>query len=109
MRRKRMDAKTLRQNFLDHLRENGHAIIGGAPLIPEHDPSVLFTTAGMHPLVPFLLGEAHPAVRRLANVQKCLRTNDIMEVGDATHLTLFEMLGNWSLGDYWQPEAIRLS
>jgi alanyl-tRNA synthetase len=104
-----MDAKTLRQTFLDHLRANRHAIIGGAPLIPEHDPSVLFTTAGMHPLVPFLLGEPHPAGTRLANIQKCLRTNDIMEVGDATHLTLFEMLGNWSLGDYWKAEAIRLS
>jgi alanyl-tRNA synthetase len=104
-----MDAKTLRQTFLDHLRANGHAIIGGAPLIPEHDPSVLFTTAGMHPLVPFLLGEPHPAGTRIANVQKCLRTNDIAEVGDARHLTFFEMLGNWSLGDYWKHEAIRLS
>jgi len=104
-----MDSKTLRKTFLDHQRANGHAVIGGAPLIPEHDPTVLFTTAGMHPLVPFLLGEPHPAGRRLANVQKCLRTNDIFEVGDATHLTFFEMLGNWSLGDYWQAEAIRLS
>jgi alanyl-tRNA synthetase len=104
-----MDAKTLRLTFLDHLRANGHAIIGGAPLIPEHDPSVLFTTAGMHPLVPFLLGEPHPSGTRLANVQKCLRTNDILEVGDDTHLTMFEMLGNWSLGDYWKSEAIRLS
>ncbi len=104
-----MDAKTLRNTFLDHLRANGHAIIGGAPLIPEHDPSVLFTTAGMHPLVPFLLGEPHPAGTRIANVQKCLRTNDIAEVGDARHLTFFEMLGNWSLGDYWKHEAIRLS
>ena len=104
-----MNAKTLRQTFLDHLRANGHAIIGGAPLIPEQDPSVLFTTAGMHPLAPFLLGEPHPAGRRLANVQLCLRTNDILEVGDATHLTLFEMMGNWSLGDYWKERAIRLS
>jgi len=104
-----MDAKTLRQTFLDHLHANGHAIIGGAPLMPEHDPSVLFTTAGMHPLVPFLLGEPHPAGTRIANVQKCLRTNDITEVGDARHLTFFEMLGNWSLGDYWKAEAIRLS
>jgi alanyl-tRNA synthetase len=104
-----MDSQSLRQRFLDHLRAHGHAIIGGAPLIPEHDPSVLFTTAGMHPLVPFLLGEPHPAGPRLANVQRCLRTNDILEVGDAHHLTFFEMLGNWSLGDYWKDEAIRLS
>jgi len=102
-----MDAKTLRQTFLDHLRANGHAIIGGAPLIPEHDPSVLFTTAGMHPLVPFLLGEPHPAGTRIANVQKCLRTNDIAEVGDARHLTFFEMLGNFSFGDYFKRDAIR--
>src|SRR5262245_34827625 len=104
-----MDANTLRKTFLSYFQERDHAIIGGAPLIPEHDPSVLFTTAGMHPLVPFLLGEPHPAGTRLANVQKCLRTNDIIEVGDATHLTFFEMLGNWSLGDYWKAEAIRLS
>jgi alanyl-tRNA synthetase len=104
-----MDAKTLRQRYLDFFREHGHAVIGGAPLIPEHDPSVLFTTAGMHPLVPFLLGEAHPAGRRLANAQKCLRTNDILEVGDDVHMTFFEMLGNWSLGDYWKPEALRLN
>lgn len=104
-----MDANGLRQAFLDYMRAHGHTIIGGASLVPEHDPSVLFTTAGMHPLVPFLLGETHPAGRRLANVQKCLRTNDIEEVGDATHLTFFEMLGNWSLGDYWKEEALRLS
>ena len=104
-----MDATTLRHAFLDHLRAHGHAVIGGAPLIPEHDPSVLFTTAGMHPLVPYLLGEPHPAGKRLADVQKCLRTNDIDEVGDAVHLTFFEMLGNWSLGDYWKREAIHFS
>jgi alanyl-tRNA synthetase len=104
-----MNAQTLRQTFLDFFRERGHAVIGGAPLIPEHDPSVLFTTAGMHPLVPFLLGEPHPAGRRLADAQKCLRTVDIMEVGDDVHLTFFEMLGNWSLGDYWKEQAIRLN
>ena len=104
-----MDAKTFRQTFLDYFRAHGHAVIGAAPLIPEHDPSVLFTTAGMHPLVPFLLGQPHPAGARLANYQKCLRTNDILEVGDAVHLTFFEMFGNWSLGDYWKPEAIQLS
>ena len=104
-----MDAHTLRRLFWSYFQEHGHAIIGSAPLIPEHDPSVLFTTAGMHPLVPFLLGEPHPAGTRLANVQSCLRTNDIAEVGDARHLTFFEMLGNWSLGDYWKAEALGLS
>jgi alanyl-tRNA synthetase len=104
-----MNAQTLRNTFLKHMRANGHAPIGGAPLIPEGDPSVLFTTAGMHPLVPFLLGEPHPAGMRLANVQACLRTNDILEVGDAHHLTLFEMLGSWSLGDYRKDQAIRQS
>jgi alanyl-tRNA synthetase len=104
-----MDATALRKLYLDFFRAQGHAIIGGASLIPEHDPSVLFTTAGMHPLVPFLMGEPHPAGTRLANHQKCLRTDDIAEVGDDVHLTFFEMLGNWSLGDYWVDEAIRMS
>jgi alanyl-tRNA synthetase len=104
-----MDAKTFRQLSLDFFKDKDHAIIGGSSLMPEHDPSVLFTTAGMHPLVPFLLGEPHPAGKRLANCQKCLRTDDIMEVGDDVHLTFFEMLGNWSLGDYWKPETIQMS
>jgi len=104
-----MNAKTLRGLYLDFFRAKGHTVIGGAPLIPEHDPSVLFTTAGMHPLVPFLLGEPHPAGKRLTNCQKCVRTDDIMEVGDDVHLTFFEMLGNWSLGDYWKTDAIRMS
>lgn len=104
-----MNANTLRQRFLDFFRQHGHVIIGHARLVPEHDPSVLFTTAGMHPLVPYLLGEPHPAGQRLANCQPCLRTNDILEVGDAAHLTLFEMLGNWSLGDYWKETAIHLN
>lgn len=104
-----MDATTLRQAFYSFYTQHGHAFIGSAPLLPEHDPSVLFTTAGMHPLVPFLLGEPHAAGRRLANWQKCIRTNDIMEVGDDIHLTFFEMLGVWSLNDYWKDEAIRLS
>ncbi len=106
---RRLDAKGLRQLYLDFFKARGHAVIHGASLIPENDPSVLFTTAGMHPLVPFLLGEPHPAGKRLVDVQKCLRTDDIMEVGDNVHLTFFEMLGNWSLGDYWKPEAIRMS
>jgi alanyl-tRNA synthetase len=104
-----MDAKSFRQRYLDYFRSKDHAVIGGASLIPEHDPSVLFTTAGMHPLVPFLLGEPHPAGTRLTNCQKCLRTDDITEVGDEVHLTFFEMLGNWSLGDYWKAEAIQMS
>lgn len=104
-----MNANRLRKLFLNYFRARDHAIIGSASLIPEGDPSVLFTTAGMHPLAPFLLGEPHPAGKRLASCQKCLRTNDILEVGDATHLTFFEMLGNWSLGDYWKPTSIGYS
>ena len=104
-----MKAKTLRRLFLKFYKDRGHALISGSSLIPEHDPSVLFTTAGMHPLVPFLLGEPHPAGKRLVNFQKCVRTDDIMEVGDEVHLTFFEMLGRWSLGDYWKPEAISMS
>ena len=104
-----MQSRTLRQRFLDFFRQRGHAMIGAGSLIPEDDPSVLFTTAGMHPLVPFLLGEPHPAGRRVANVQPCLRTNDILEVGDDRHLTFFEMAGNWSFGDYWKADSIRWS
>ena len=104
-----MDATQLRQTYLEFFRGKEHAIIGTSPLIPEHDPSVLFTTAGMHPLVPFLMGEPHPAGKRLVNYQKCVRTDDIVEVGDDVHLTFFEMLGNWSLGDYWKSEAIQMS
>src|SRR5579871_4642120 len=89
------------------LAERGHAIIPSAPLVPENDPTVLFTTAGMHPLVPYLLGETHPKGRRLVDVQKCLRTDDIEEVGDISHNTFFEMLGFWSLGDYWKGESLR--
>jgi len=104
-----MTADELRKKFLEFFREKGHKIIPGASLIPENDPTVLFTTAGMHPLVPFLLGEKHPAGNRLVSVQKCIRTGDIDEVGDDVHLTFFEMLGNWSLGDYWKKEAIEWS
>ncbi len=104
-----MKAKELRRKYLQFFKEKGHAIIPGASLVPEHDPTVLFTTAGMHPLVPFLLGEKHPAGQRLVNCQKCLRTGDIDKVGDSWHLTFFEMLGNWSVGDYWRKEAIEWS
>ncbi|MFH1098912.1 MAG: alanine--tRNA ligase-related protein [Candidatus Uhrbacteria bacterium] len=99
-------AQRLRETFLRFFKERGHAIIPSASLIPENDPSVLFTTAGMHPLVPYLMGQVHPAGKRLANVQKCIRTGDIDEVGDAVHLTFFEMLGNWSLGDPDAPDKI---
>src|SRR3989338_7175269 len=102
----RMTASELRQRFLDFFKEKGHAIIPSASLIPENDPSVLFTTAGMQPLVQYLQGQPHPMGERIANVQKCLRTDDIDEVGDNRHLTFFEMLGNWSLGDYFKQEAI---
>ncbi len=106
---KSIDSKTLRKMWLDFYRSKGHAIIASASLIPENDPTVLFTTAGMHPLVPYLLGAEHPAGKRLADVQKCVRTGDIDEVGDSSHLTFFEMLGNWSLGDYFKQEQIRWS
>ncbi len=99
----------LREKYLEFFKQKEHAIIPSASLIPEHDPTVLFTTAGMHPLVPYLLGQKHPMGRRLANCQKCIRTTDIEEVGDPSHLTFFEMLGNWSLGDYWKEETIRWS
>ncbi|MBN1258292.1 alanine--tRNA ligase, partial [Candidatus Peregrinibacteria bacterium] len=101
-----MEAREIRKKYLEFFREKGHAAIPSAPLLPENDPTVLFTTAGMHPLVPFLLGEKHPMGKRLANFQKCVRTGDIDEVGDETHCTFFEMLGNWSLGDYFKKEAI---
>ncbi len=104
-----MKAVELKKKYVDFFKEKKHAIISSASLIPEHDPTVLFTTAGMHPLVPFLIGQPHPQGKRLANVQKCIRTGDIDEVGDASHLTLFEMLGNWSLGDYFKEDAIKWS
>ena len=102
-------AKELRIKFIEFFKEKGHAAIKSAPLIPENDPTVLFTTAGMHPLVPYLLGEKHPLGTRLVNYQKCIRTGDIDEVGDMVHLTFFEMLGNWSLGDYFKEDAIKFS
>ena len=99
----------LRKLFLQFFSEKGHTVIPSASLIPENDPTVLFTTAGMHPLVPYLMGEAHPAGTRLTDVQKCVRTGAIDEVGDASHLTFFELLGNWSLGDYFKHESIAWS
>src|SRR3989344_2082964 len=103
-----MNSSELRTKFLDFFEKRGHKIIPSASLIPK-DSTVLFTTAGMQPLVPFLLGEKHPNGKRLVNYQKCLRTDDIEEVGDDTHLTFFEMLGNWSLGDYWKEDSIKWS
>ena len=99
----------LRAMWLRFFEAKGHAVIPSASVIPENDPTVLFTTAGMHPLVPYLMGQKHPAGNRLCDVQKCIRTGDIDEVGDASHLTFFEMLGNWSLGDYFKKEAIAWS
>jgi alanyl-tRNA synthetase len=104
-----MTANELRRKYIDFFKKHDHAEISGKSLIPENDPTVLFTTAGMHPLVPYILGEPHPAGARLVNVQKCIRTGDIDEVGDTSHLTFFEMLGNWSLGDYFKEGAIEMS
>jgi alanyl-tRNA synthetase len=104
-----MIAKQLRETYLQFFEEFSHQRIPSAPLLPENDPTVLFTTAGMHPLVPYLLGEPHPQGKRLVNFQKCIRTNDIDEVGDSSHLTFFEMLGNWSLGDYFKQESLTWS
>ncbi len=106
---KPMMSHEIRQKFLDFFASKDHAIIKSAPIVPENDASVLFNIAGMQPLVPYLLGEAHPEGKRLANLQKCIRTIDIEEVGDSRHLTFFEMMGNWSLGDYFKTEAINWS
>ncbi len=104
-----MTHQELRQKFLSFYKARGHVQIGQAPLVPERDTSVLFTTAGMHPLIPYLLGDAHPDGTRLVNIQRSFRTTDVEAVGDDTHSTLFEMLGHWSLGDYWKREAIEWS
>lgn len=106
---KKLNSEELRKLYLDFYHSKNHAVIGAASLIPENDPTVLFTTAGMHPLVPYLLGEKHPAGNRLTDVQICVRTGDIDEVGDASHCTFFEMLGSWSLGDYFKKDAIAWS
>jgi alanyl-tRNA synthetase len=104
-----MNADELRSKYIEFFKSKAHAQIQGKSLIPENDPTVLFTTAGMHPLVPYLLGEEHPAGKRLVDYQKCIRTGDIESVGDSSHLTFFEMLGNWSLGDYFKEGAIEMS
>ena len=104
-----MTANELRSKYIEFFKSKNHVEISGQSLIPENDPSVLFTMAGMHPLVPYLLGEKHPAGTRLTDYQKCIRTGDIEEVGDPSHLTCFEMLGNWSLGDYFKKESIAFS
>src|SRR3990167_6953202 len=101
--------KELIKKYIEFFKSKNHKEIPSASLVPENDSSVLFTTAGMHPLVPYLLGTPHPGGKRVANVQKCVRTADIEEVGDETHLTFFEMLGNWSFGDYFKKEAIEYS
>ena len=103
---KQLSSNELRALFLRFVQEKGHSVIPSASVIPENDPTVLFTTAGMHPLVPYLLGQKHPQGTRLTDVQKCIRTGDIDEVGDMSHLTFFEMLGNWSLGDYFKDQMI---
>ncbi|MDP2812540.1 MAG: alanine--tRNA ligase [bacterium] len=104
-----MTYQQLKNSFLEYFEKQGHKVIGSASLIPDNDPTVLFTTAGMHPLVPYLMGEKHALGKRLASCQKCIRTSDIDEVGDGTHHTFFEMLGNWSLGDYFKKETIKFS
>ena len=104
-----MTAFELRRKYIEYFKEHGHKEIPSAPVVPENDPTVLFTTAGMHPLVPYLLGQPHPQGTRLTDYQKCIRTGDIEDVGDNSHLTFFEMLGNWSLGDYFKNESIHMS
>lgn len=104
-----MTSAEIRTRFLDFFAKRGHAVLPSASLVPKNDPSVLFNTAGMQPLVPYLMGTPHPLGTRLASCQKCVRTGDIEDVGDARHLTFFEMLGNWSLGDYFKEDAIKWS
>ncbi len=104
-----MTSEELRKKYIEFFKSKAHVEIKSASVVPENDPSVLFTTAGMHPLVPYLLGEKHPSGTRLVDTQKCIRTGDIEDVGDNRHLTFFEMLGNWSLGDYFKEESISWS
>src|SRR3972149_7284 len=104
-----MNREELIEKYLHFFKSKEHKLIPNESLIPKNDPTVLFTTAGMHPLVPYLIGQPHPLGKRLVGVQKCIRTTDIDEVGDAVHHTFFEMLGNWSLGDYFKDEAIKFS
>src|SRR3989344_8878748 len=104
-----MNRKELIRKYIDFFKSKGHKEIPNSGLVPENDPSVLFTTAGMHPLVPYLLGQKHPLGKKLCNAQKCIRTGDIEEVGDKVHHTFFEMLGNWRLGDHWKEDAIKFT
>ncbi len=104
-----MQSHEIRTIFLEFFKKRGHAILPSAPLVPLNDPSVLFNTAGMQPLVPYLMGEKHPEGTRLASCQKCVRTGDLDDIGDNRHFSFFEMLGNWSLGDYFKDEAIKWS
>ena len=104
-----MHSTEIRSRFLAFFKARGHAVIPSAPLVPHNDPSVLFNTAGMQPLVPYLLGQPHPEGTRLCDVQKCVRTGDLDDIGDNRHLSFFEMMGNWSLGDYFKNEAISWS
>ena len=97
------------KKYQEFFQSKDHKVIPSSSLIPSNDPTVLFTTAGMHPLVPFLLGQKHPLGKKLVGIQKCIRTVDLEEVGDTTHHTFFEMLGNWSLGNYWKEDAIKYS
>lgn len=102
----KITSSEIRKKFLEFFEKKWHAIIPSAPLVPENDPTALFNVAGMQPIVPYLLGEKHPSGNRLCDSQKCIRTNDIDEVGDNSHLTFFEMLGNWSLWDYFKEDSI---
>src|SRR5512141_208682 len=100
-----MQSDDIRKKFLNFFEKRGHKIVPSASLVPENDPSVLFNTAGMQPLVPYLLGQAHPMGKRIVDIQKCVRTGDLDDIGDSRHFSFFEMMGNWSLGDYFKEET----